>query len=191
MTVLSWTAPVDRLKRNDNQAAQEPVDNDNFRSAIARVCSNDTIADIGAHNIQMVCGLYHQSVESLGHPTPPPTAQQHHHLPGDICASIKAGAKNRGSSANDNSIVAFVDLVSFNITKVNSDIRQNFNLVYNNTVPMETQCYFRDRYLLFLYKDPEDMTKLRPIGIPSAMRQIIASHVSAYTRQRFARRIRP
>ena len=89
------------------------------------------------------------------------------------------------------SVTAFIDLVSLNISEVNSDIRQLFDLVYNNIVPMTIQCYFRDSYLFCLYKDPEDLTKLRPIGIPSAMRRIITSHVAISTRQRFARRILP
>ena len=115
--------------RNDNRAAQEAADNDNFRSATARVCNNDTMADIGANNIATVHGLYHPPVAPIGHPTPPPTAQQRHHLPGDICASIRSGAKNRGSGANADSIDAFIDLVSLNISEVNSDIRQLFDLV--------------------------------------------------------------
>ena len=56
---------------------------------------------------------------------------------------------------------------------------------------MKLQCYSRDSYLFCLYKDPEDLTKLCPIGIPSAIRQIITSHVADSTRQQFARRIPP
>ena len=91
--VSSWTAPTERPDRNDNQATQEAANNDNFWSASARVCNNDTMTNIGAYNIQTVHGLYHQPFESLGHPTPPATAQRSHHLPGDICASIKKDAK--------------------------------------------------------------------------------------------------
>ena len=93
------------------------------------------------------------------------------------------GAKNLGASANADSIDAFVDLISLNIAEVNLGVRQLFDLIYNNLVPTELQCYFRDTYLFCLYKDPDDLTKLHPIGIPSAMHRIITSHVSAYTRQ--------
>ena len=41
------------------------------------------------------------------------------------------------------------------------------------------------------YKDPGDLIKLHPIGIPLEMRRIIASHISAYTRQKFSTRILP
>ena len=51
-----------KCSRNDNRAAQEAADNDNFRSATARVCNNDTMADIGTHNIASVHKLYHPPV---------------------------------------------------------------------------------------------------------------------------------
>ena len=170
MSVSSWTAPDERPDRNDNRPDQEATDNDNFHFATTSVCNNDTMADIGAHNIQMVHGLYHQPIKSLGHPMPPPTAQQHHHLLGDICASIKTGAKKCGSGANADLIDAFIDLVSLKIMEVISYIRQLFNLVDNNIVPVELQCYFRDSYLFCLYKRTQKISQnSAPIGIPSAM----------------------
>ena len=118
------------------------------------------MADIRTHNIQTVHSIYHQPVKSLGHPTPPLTAHQRHHLPGDIYAFIKTGGNNRGSGVNADSIDAFIDLVSLNTTEINSDICQLFDLVYNNMVPVKLQYYLRDSYLFCLYKDPEDLTKL-------------------------------
>ena len=44
----------------------------------------------------------------------------------------------------------------------------------------------RHTYLFCLYKDPDDPTKLRPIGIPSAIRRIITSHVASCGKSSYA-----
>ena len=85
----------------------------------------------------------------------------------------------------------FIDLIALNIAEVNEDVQQIFNLINNNIFPEEIQCYFTDIYLFWLYKDPDDLTKLRPTGIPSAMRCIIASNATAYNRQRFTIKLLP
>jgi len=41
------------------------------------------------------------------------------------------------------------------------------------------------RLPLLLHKDPDDLTKLRPIAIPSGMRRLTASHIMVSYRQRF------
>ena len=43
-----------------------------------------------------------------------------------------------------------------------------------------TKHFFSDVYLFCLHKDPNDATKLRPLGIPTAMRRIIARHVAQH-----------
>ena len=44
----------------------------------------------------------------------------------------------------------------------------------------------KDVYLFCLHKDPTDASKLRPLGIPTAMRRIIARHVAQYFKPKFA-----
>ena len=66
---------------------------------------------------------------------------------------------------NTDTIDSFIDLVKLNIASVNTSIRQLFDIIYRGQVPSEVQCYLSDTYLFFLYKDPDDPTKLRPIGI--------------------------
>ena len=85
----------------------------------------------------------------------------------------------------------FTDLIALNIAKVNEDVQQLFNLIYNSIVPVEIQCYFTDTCLFCLYKDPDDLTKLLPVGIPSAIRCIIASHIAIYNRQWVTMKIQP
>jgi len=49
-----------------------------------------------------------------------------------------------------------------------------------------TKHFFSDVYLFCLHKDPNDATKLRPLGIPTAMRRIIARHVAQHFKPKFA-----
>ena len=74
-----------------------------------------------------------------------------------------------------------IDLAAMHITEVNNELHTLSDLIYNNLIPEPIQQLFTDTYLFFLYKDPEDLTKLWPQGIPSALRRIIASHVAQNT----------
>ena len=72
----------------------------------------------------------------------------------------------------------FINLAAMHIKEVNDDLRTLFDLIYNNLIPKPIHQLFMDTYLFCLYKDPEDLTKLRFLDIPSALRRIIASHVA-------------
>jgi hypothetical protein len=53
-----------------------------------------------------------------------------------------------------------------------------FDLIYKDKLPENIKLYFIDVHIFCLHKDPLDPTKLRPIGIPTAIRRLIASHVA-------------
>ena len=53
-------------------------------------------------------------------------------------------------------------------------------MVYNNTTTKVVATYYTDTYSFCFFKEPNDPTKLWPIGTPSAMLRIIASRI-AYT----------
>ncbi len=57
-------------------------------------------------------------------------------------------------------------------------------------LPSTTQ-YFTDVYLFCLHKDPLDKSKLHPLGIPTAIRRLIASHVAHTFREKFVRHMLP
>jgi len=60
-----------------------------------------------------------------------------------------------------------------------------------NKLPQSIKCYFTDVYLFCLHKDPTDTTKLRPLGIPTAIHRLIASHVTHTLRDKFASHLLP
>jgi len=51
-------------------------------------------------------------------------------------------------------------------------IAEFFNKVINGDIPEPFKRYLRQTYLVALEKDPDDKTKLRPLGVPSAIRRI-------------------
>jgi hypothetical protein len=66
-----------------------------------------------------------------------------------------------------------------------------FDLIYKNKLPNNIKRYFTDVYLFCLHKDPLDPTKLQPLGIPTAIQHIIASHVACTLCQKNANHLLP
>ena len=190
MQASSWTSPNDRPPRDENRAAQEAADNDSWRQAVSRATNPNAIATIGPNNINTVNNLYTEPHPPLNLP-PPPIPQQQYKLPGNISKSIRQSFKRKGKGSNTDSIDAFIDLAKSGDPSTNAALQQLFELIFQNRVPRDVARYFTDTYLFCLHKDPTDHSKLRPIGIPSAMRRIIASHLAKYYRSRFAHHLLP
>ena len=54
------------------------------------------------------------------------------------------------------------------------------------------EVYFTNSYLFCLYKgDTSDPTNMRPIGIPTALRRILANHLATVFRRKFAGHLLP
>ena len=116
---------------------------------------------------------------------------QPYHLPGNICDTIKQTTKNKAAGLNADSTDAFIDLVNANIPKVNEDLQHIFNQIFLNNIPQPIQHYFSDVYLFCLHKDPNNPTNLRPLGIPTAIRQLMARHVAQTFKAKFAEFLLP
>ena len=167
------------------------VDADNFRTAAARVCTDAKIATIGPSNIDSVEVMYVSQSPPLGLQPPPRTAHQRHQMPVDICKSILWGPEKKATGATCDSLDLFINLTYMHMKEINNDLCTLFVLMYNNLIPEPIQQLLTDTYLFCSYKDPEDLTKLRLLGVPSALRRIIASHVIQHTISRFVHRLLP
>jgi hypothetical protein len=66
-----------------------------------------------------------------------------------------------------------------------------FSLVYQGKIPEKARDFFNNTYLFCLHKDPHDLQKLRPIGIPTSVRRIIASHIAQQWKEKFALHLLP
>jgi hypothetical protein len=176
--------------RMHNQSAQKAADSDQMRIAVSRACSTTSVAKINEFNIDIVRKLYTQPTTHPGH-TPPPPPSQPFHLPGDICQTIKNAIKNKAVGFIGDSTDLFIDLVNYNISGVPADLHYIFDQIYTNNIPEPIQHYFSDLYLFCLHKDPNDTTKLRPLGVPTAIRRIIARHIAQVFKVKFAEYLLP
>ena len=176
--------------RKGNSAAQLAADGDNYRTAITRACTFNKIATITDENQPTVQNLYPHHREAL-QTTIPPTNTNQLHLPGNICDTIRHANRNKGTGVFSDSIDAFIHLVKQNIPSTNADIQQLFNLVYQGHIPQQARHFFTDTYLFCLHKDISDNKKLRPIGIPTAIRRIMASHIAHHWKDKFALHLLP
>jgi hypothetical protein len=69
---------------------------------------------------------------------------------------------------------------------VKNDISFIFDQIYKNNIPATIRRFFMDMYLFCLHKDPSDHSKLRPLGIPTAIRRLVATHVTRTLKSKFA-----
>jgi hypothetical protein len=173
-----------------NNAAQLAADADNYRTAIARACTDNKIAVIHNDNISIVNNLYPpQQPNTKEHIKPSNTHDLH--LPGNICDTIRRSSQNTGTGILSDSIDAFIHLANQDIDTTNTNLQHIFNLVYQGKIPTRARHFFTDTYLFCLHKDATDSRKLRPIGIPTAIRRIIASHVAQQWKDKFALHLLP
>ncbi|KAL7546779.1 hypothetical protein ACHAWF_010126, partial [Thalassiosira exigua] len=88
-------------------------------------------------------------------------------------------------------IDAFVNLVEWGGVEV-QPLRQTFcDLIHQGIIPAEVQKFFSNTYIFCLYKDPGNPRKLQPIGVPTFLCRIVASHIIQYNQEQFARDLLP
>ncbi len=184
------TSTTPATPASHNRAIQHAADNDNWRTANKRATSTQTKATISPANEAIIEGLYSAPLPPI-HPPSPPSQPPDYSLPGDICATIKSlpGGKANGIIAD--SIDAFRRLVRLNNEVVNADLYFFFNAIFTAKIPSEIAPYLRDTYLFCLHKDPDDPSKLRPIGVPTAVRRIIGNHIARTFKSRLAHILLP
>ena len=176
--------------KTGNSAAQIAADSDNYRTAITRACTFNKIATINKDNADIVRGLYPEIRSGTTSHTPP-TNTHELNLPGNICETIRRSNQNKGTGIFSDSIDAFIHLVKQDIPTTNENLQHLFNLVYQGKIPNKARHFFTDTYLFCLHKDETDNKKLRPIGIPTAMRRLMATHIANHWKDKFALHLLP
>jgi len=173
-----------------NRAIQHAADNDNWRTANKRATSTLPKATISTSNEHLVRSLYSEPLPPI-HPSSPPSQPPDYVLPGDICATIKSLPRGKANGIIADSIDAFHRLVRLDNEVVNADLSFFFNAIFTATIPSEIAPYLRDTYLFCLHKDSNDPSKLRPLGVPTAIRRIIGNHIAKSFKQRLAHILLP
>ncbi len=181
--------------RGNNKAAQIAADSDNYRTAVTRATAFNKIATITHRNLHTVKKLHPPPCipdDTNSHtPITHFTNNQILNLPGDVCTTIRTSGKHKGTGLQTDSIDLFISLVKLNEPTTNKNIQQLFNHIYQGKIPTRAKHFFTDTYLFCLHKDQHDESKLRPIGIPSAIRRIIASHIAKQWQDKFALHLLP
>ena len=85
----------------------------------------------------------------------------------------------------------FIHLVKHEDANASRTIRLLFKRLYSGQINECIRPYLADTYLFCLYKDETDPTKLRPIGVLTAIQQIITNHIARTFCQKFARHLLP
>ena len=191
MAVKSWKTPSDRPARPNNRAAQTAANSDNYRVAIQRILHNLGVARVSDNNLRQVQELFPPPLPRQNPQAPSRPAAQVYNLPGDICRTIKTANRETGAGLRSESMDSFIDLVKTDDDAINASIRELFDIIYQGRVPADARHLIADAYLALLYKDPNNLRKKRPIGIPAAMRRLLGTHIQRQSRPRFARDMLP
>ena len=89
------------------------------------------------------------------------------------------------------SIDIFIRLGNKNSSTTNQALRLFFQRIHNGLIEPDMEPYFTTTYLFCLHKDPHDLSKLQPLGIQTAIRQIITNHVAHSLRSKYASHLLP
>ena len=176
--------PVSKLN-----SAQIAADLDNFKSANARATKETPVALIDDDNIQTCYNLHPKSLNlNLYRPrrstrTTLTNRKSITISPSDI-KDIFSNLKRGKASGNElDSLDIFIKLLATNNRQQNDKqpvsykldtIAAFFTIIANGTVPPKIKKILRTTYMVAFHKDINDKNKLRPLGIPSAIRRITA-----------------
>ena len=164
------------------------LDVDNLRSGYTRLCKEAPVETMHDDNIKIIEALFPPKLplantnnrirtrkQSSTSPTPQKVVNIHN--------TILRQQQGKAPGLLNDSIDIFIyiaELISQKkLPNFNSTILDNaLQFIMDGNLPPDIKPFFCDTYLVALRKDPTDHTKLRPIGIPSAIRRIIASYIS-------------
>ena len=190
-----------------SRAAQIALDNNNFGTANARLTSTLPVALINDSNI-IICRDLHP--ESLN--LPPPitnsrttrshsnTAKNLHVTPHQIMSILHSLNIAKAAGNELDSLDIFIKLAALHRryqsksqkSFVKTDILASFfSLVIQGNLPPRIAKILRTTYMVALCKSETDPTKLRPLGIPSAIRRVAAKTILHMFRTRFAQHLLP
>eukprot|EP00956_Cyclotella_meneghiniana_P012275 scaffold17443_cov38-Cyclotella_meneghiniana.AAC.6 len=168
---------------NIQKSAQLAANLDNFKSANARICKHAPIASINKDNLHVLQNLHppsldrgcckpRQSTRTGG------TKRKLNFTPQQILSVLSHLHRGKAPGIQCDSLDIYIKSAKF-IKLAHEDgqaqgkaLAQFFSKVTNGEVPEKFKLFLRQTYLVALEKDPDDKTKLRPLGVPSAIRRI-------------------
>ena len=83
------------------------------------------------------------------------------------------------------SLDVFIRLVNKDNSAIHKGLRLLFQCIFNGCIDACIEPYLTNTYLFYLYKDEMDLSKLQPIGVPSALWRIIINHTARSHHRKF------
>ncbi|KAL7526297.1 hypothetical protein ACHAXR_004116, partial [Thalassiosira sp. AJA248-18] len=194
------------------KSAQLAADNDNFGTANDRLTKATPVAIINDANIHALHALHPRE-------TYPPSAPSRRRTRRQTAKALRFRNSNEivftaSTIVNDilhlkkgkapglqvDSLDLFIHLAQRcrngsakkkKLTPFASTLANFFTIVANADYPDKIQSIFRTTYLVALQKDPNDLTKLRPLGIPAAIRRVTANAIANELKSTFASHLLP
>ena len=173
------------------RCAQAAADCDNYKSANARLTKTTPVASISDGddgNITTLEKLYPPSLNLPDHRPAGSTRRTSrrnrkrvHISPRLVLKALRRLNKGKAGDLHLGSLDLFIKIAKHHgrtrkghVSHRQKTLAAFFTLVANADVPPSIQSIFRSTYLVALQKDPNDLSKLRPLGVPSAIRRVTA-----------------
>ena len=196
------------------KSAQAAADCDNFKSANARLTKVTPIAPVTdgeGGNIKVLEKLFPASLELPDHKTTEGrrtrgskrNKKRVHVSTRLILKALRGLNKGKACDLQTGSLDLFIHLARAQTKlgkkgskrgtakKCQLELAEFFTHVVNGEVPPKVQAILRTTYLVALQKDPDDLSKLRPLGVPSAIRRVAAVLILLTYRAHFAQALLP
>jgi hypothetical protein len=188
------------------RSAQIAADVDNYRSANIRLTNDMPVAAIDDEKLQVLQALhpksYNLKLNHKHHQTRGSTRNRKRIIisPTALSATFSRLKRGKGTGFQLDSLDIFIKLATSyrrakkkgNKTHINLEtLAIFFTTLANGDVTDKIKLILRTTYLVALHKDPTNDLKLRPLGIPSAIRRIMAIAVLQLYRGRFAEHLLP
>jgi len=165
------------------RSAQIAADLDNYKTANSRLTKHAPVALINETNLHVLNNLHPPSlnrkcIKPQLRTRSGGTRRKFSCTPQSIIHTLSHLNRGKATGIQCDSLDIYIKSarrLNLNDTK---DLRKAkaiagfFNKVINGEIPEQFKIFLRQTYLVALEKDPEDKTKLRPLGVPSAIRRI-------------------
>jgi hypothetical protein len=169
-----------------NRTAQIAADNDNLQTAFNRIKSVTPQVSLTPHYLSILQKLYpprisydrpqhdtRQTKKPLA-PLPPITPKQ-------ILKTMSKQKRGTAPGPFADSIDLFRDFATYTTHRTQTSypylplFTELINTLANNNIPTDTKTVFAAQYVIALHKDPNNLSKIRPIGIGTALRRLTAA----------------
>ena len=185
-----------------SKAAQAAADVDNFKSANARITKHAPVAKINGKNIETLQNLHPPSldrkcIKPRKSTRNGGTRRKLQVTSFQIVEILTKLHRGKAPGLQCDSLDLYIKLAKRIRLSDPKGLRQArslasfFQKIINGEVPTKFKHFLRTTYLVALEKDPDDKTKLRPLGVPSAIRRIAAIIVIKQYSATFAEHILP